>query len=192
MRKTKIIGILVIIFGVTALIGSAIFSATRAGVAEDLEKDAPNLGQLIDGGNDYEGTYATVTAEGEAFLFAQKEGSGTRGYYFVVDENYNYVVYMTEGQAARLEESGTLELKGATKLFTNEIRRAAVSWMNQTNEENEITTANFREYFGNVYLDATKTATDMTTELNMAVRISLVAGIVLIIVGVGLAARGKW
>ena len=179
----KIIGFTIIFLGITSLIGSLLFSQARAGSIKVIEDEAWDLGDLIEYEEDHAQQFATISAKGEPQVFAQKENAGNKAYYFVVDDNFNYIVYMTETTAKKLASDGELELRGVTKEFTNDIRAAAVNWMEKMNEENEINTTNFRLYFGATYLDTTVDAKALTPELNMAIRVSAIMGICLIIFG---------
>ncbi|MBR0480486.1 hypothetical protein IJJ46_01545 [Candidatus Saccharibacteria bacterium] len=183
MRKMKIIGFAIIILGFVSIIAAVLFGNARGNSIKVIEEEAWSLGDLIEYEEDHAQQFAKIHAVGEPHLFAQKENSGSKGYYFVVDDNYNYIVYMTEATAQKLASDGELELRGVTKEFTNDLRTAAVNWMEQMNEENEINTTNFRLYFGATYLDTTVDAKALTTELNMAIRVSAVLGVCLIILG---------
>ncbi len=179
----KIIGFSIIIFGIISIGASFLFANARSKSIKVIEEEAWSLGDLIDYEEDHAQQYAKIYAKGEPQVFAQKENAGNKAYYFVVDDNYNYIVYMTETTAKKLANDGELELAGVTKEFTNDIRTAAVNWMEQMNAENEINTTNFRIYFGATYLDTTVDAKALTTELNMAVRVSAILGVFLIILG---------
>lgn len=192
MRKTKVIGIMIILFGVFCFLASGIFNNVRSRAIQKIEDEVYNLGELIDVDGDYAGRYAKIDADKDIFLFAQKNGGGSKGYYFAVDEKYNYIIYITEAQAKQIEEKGGMEIRGITRDFTNELRNSAIDWMAQNNSESEITKENFRLYFGAVYLDATANLTELTTDMNAAVRISFVIGVFLIIVGMMMAGKGKW
>lgn len=187
MRKK--VGIGLIGLGVVGILAAMVFGAIRGGVASRIENGVLDLGDMVDYGLDHAKELAEILAVGEAYEFAEEEGGGTKKYYFVVDERYNYIVRMTEGAAARLAASGEMIITGVTREFTNDLRETAVEWMAGENEENEITLENFRTYFGNVWLDATASTTELTPELNLAIWLCAGVGMAAGVAGVVILTR---
>lgn len=178
MRKRNYLGISLCMLGAVCLVAAVIFGVVRGNIVRKIEDEVLDLGDLVDYGEDHAKQLAEILAVGEAYEFAEVEGGGTKKYYFVVDERYNYIVRMTEGMAARLAASGEMLIHGVTREFTNDLRKVAVEWMEDENSENEITLENFRSYFGNVWLDATASTTELTPEMNTAIIASVVSGLI--------------
>ncbi len=179
------------ILGIFCLLVSAITSIGRTSEATEIRQSARDLGALIDSGEDHAEQMATIQAVGEAHAFAGNATGGNLGYYFVVDENYNYIVYASAKSMSKLVEGQTTELVGVLREHTSTIRNAAIDWMVSFNPDTDINARNFRSYFGGVYLDTTANATELTTGLNIVIRITLVAGLILILGGVLLLVFSK-
>ncbi len=190
MKNRQIIGRVLAILGICCLLVSAIVSIGRSSEVEKLNRAAKDLGSLTDSGDSHAGQMAKIQATGEAHAFANKSNGGNYGYYFVVDEKYNYIIYASERTAAKLDGNGTVELAGVLREFTNQIRSAAIEWMEQADPDRQINTSNFRDYFGGSYLDTTADATALTTELNSVIRISLVAGCIFTLSGIAISNFG--
>ena len=191
MRKRKTLGTVLVILGLVGLAMAILFGAVRGNAIRVIEDEVLDLGDLVEHGEDHAKQLAEILAVGEAYEFAEIEGGGTKKYYFVVDEHFNYIVRMTEGTAKRLEDSGEMLITGVTREFTSDLREVAVDWMESENSENEITLDNFRAYFGNVWLDATASTTELTPELNAAIYTSLGVGIVLVVAGAILLVKSR-
>ena len=151
MRKKKYLGMSLIVLGAIGLMLAVVFGVIRGNVTKWMEDEALELGEMVEYGQDHSKQVAKILAVGEAHEFAELPGDGTKKYYFVVDENYNYIVRMTEGMAARLAASGEMLITGVTREFDSDLREIAVEWMEQESLENEITLENFRSYFGNAW-----------------------------------------
>lgn len=84
-------------------------------------------------------------------------------YYFVTDEKYIYITYMSDTDFKKLNtenlSSNSKKIEGVTKKIPNDIKKLAVDTYNkaQTSDENKITLAESDLFFGSIYLDTTDT-----------------------------------
>ena len=164
-------GKLIIIITIIAIIGTlALFGA---GIYNDYEstKNPEDLGALIDNGEDKEGKYAKIDVATTAYGFAKEDNN--RCYYFVKDtEGYMYIVRMKDSTFDKLEKmynngegEVNYEFKGYTFKISASLKRLAIEAANEGVEDSadKMTTANFENYVGSVYIDETKKPTDDTS-----------------------------
>ncbi len=84
-------------------------------------------------------------------------------YYFVMDDKYMYVVYMTVADYYKLNkkniETNPIKIEGVTEKTPDDIKKLAIDAYNDAmeNEEDKLTLNDFDNYFGSIYLDMTPT-----------------------------------
>ncbi len=82
-------------------------------------------------------------------------------YYFVMDDKYMYVVYMSLADYNRLNKddikTNPVKIEGVTKKTPDDIKKLAIEAYNDAmkNEEDKLTLEDFDNYFGSIYLDMT-------------------------------------
>lgn len=85
----------------------------------------------------------------------------TDAYYFVMDDKYMYVAYMTTADYNMLNkeniETNPVKVEGVTEKTPDDIKKLAIDAYNEAmeNEEDKLTINDFDNYFGSIYLDMT-------------------------------------
>lgn len=136
------------------------------------KKDPKDLGTLIENSEEKEGQYVKLDIGYLPYAFAEVGTTDKEYYYFAWDaENYMYIVRLTDktyeelkGMANAEDEKLSYQLKGYTFKTPSNLRKLAIEAANEIysgGEEEEstskkITTSNFTEYFGSVYIDETE------------------------------------
>ncbi len=82
------------------------------------------------------------------------------GYYIVSDNEYNYVVLLSDQKAKELMsidlDNNPVTINGISKDMNKELKKIVLENYNSTREENEkISLKEYYSYFGDVYLDQT-------------------------------------
>lgn len=137
----------VIAIAVVILIGIGI------GVWSYLSLSNPSsLQQLNYDGSKQTDQYAYLEIASEPYLFAERESERL---YIVLDTNgYLYIVRLSDNTYNKLAatnlEQNPVTVKGSTRIITDEIKRIAVG---EFGSEGPVTSLNFEDYFGYVYLD---------------------------------------
>lgn len=83
-----------------------------------------------------------------------------KGYYIVSDNNYNYVVLLSNDKAKELTnmdlENKPVTINGISREMNKELKNIVLDKYNSSKEENEkISLKEYYSYFGDVYLDQT-------------------------------------
>ncbi len=156
-------------------------------------KDAVSLNSLISSGNK-KSTYAEVAVASPAYAFAEYDDR-TEKYYYVFDAgDLMYVVYLPLDLYNQLNREASLEnpvvIRGMTKPIAEDIRKLAIEVYNEAKEEEFLTTDNFENFLGAIYLDATQTSPDNTIPVILAV-FSGLAAVFLILLGIFARRRTK-
>ena len=124
------------------------------------------------------------------YQFAVQDGNDN-SYYIVMDEDYMYVAYMPTSTFNSLNREDISEnpgkIEGMTKLATREIKELAVEAYNDAIEDEnyKITVADYDNYFGSVYLDASEDALLDVGSLQMTgCMICLIIGLASLLTGI--------
>lgn len=102
---------------------------------------------------------AYINAQTIPYKFAVHDDI-TDSYYIVCDENYMYIVYMSLSDYNKLNNesitTNPIRIQGVTKQTTKDIKELALDAYNDGLDASEqLTMAEFNDYFGEVYLDLT-------------------------------------
>lgn len=175
VKKTYLIISLVILAIGVALLGGSFYLNSGIG------KEAKDFHELIYNYEDKEGEYAKVTAAYLPFGFAVEDLSngGELNYYIIMDsEGYMYIARLTdktyEAMEKQKEEQGdnfSYEITGYLFKIPNDLKKLAISGYNEAMEEKVLTTSNFEEYMGSVYLDETITPDSDTGNTLMGIAV---------------------
>ena len=139
-------------------------------IVEDARNNVKALNEIIvEQNEDKEDKIAKVNVHYVPYQFAVQEGN-ENSYYIVMDEQYMYIAYLPEYKFNELNKEditeNPVELKGRTRLVSREIKELAIAAYNEAVEdEYKITMADFDDYFGQVYLEATATYEDNIAEV---------------------------
>ena len=108
-------------------------------------------------------SYIDVTDVSSAFAYYPGE---VNKFYFVMDQDdYIYIVRMSQSDYSKISKSVdasvTYKVEGATKDTPSDIKKLAIEAYNESvDEEYQITSDDFEEYFGSIYLDTEAIAFD--------------------------------
>ncbi len=157
--KFLIIGSLLIILGIVFLIwGNK--------VTDEAHKTMPSLHDVIVKENAKENVLTYVDSTNYPYLFAGYDNADAK-YYFIQDDNYIYVAYMDQETSNRLSDDSLYtdnkseRLIGISTLVSKDVKEIAVDTYNKIFPDNPITTADYNNYFGAVYLDMTSPDTEV-------------------------------
>ena len=110
-------------------------------------------------------------------VFAEYDNDPNK-FYIVQDENYLYIVYLTEEIYDEIMdkdlEKEPFIIEGYTEIISDDIKTLAIDSYNELMEEEIITEDNFKSYFGSIYLNTT----DVYRHTDIFYYISLVLGII--------------
>lgn len=179
--KGLLIITLVFLAALVGLLGAAFY------IQYDATRDPKDLGELIDNYEDKEGTYVKLNVAYVPYGFAE-EGTD-RHYYFAMDEEkYMYIVRITDKTYEHLEslykegETFDYELKGYAFNISSKLKKIAIEAGNEAFEESVLTSSNFSDYFGNVYIDEEDRPENET--VNILEGVAIFAGVFLIVFGI--------
>lgn len=120
------------------------------------------LNDVIEKQNNKENVQANIKVMGISGKIVSKSGDTNKGLYVVADEDYYYLVYMSDSNYDKIKdkdlENNPEILYGTTKKVTDStIKKSAITWYNSGVKEDKdrISTSDFEDYFGGVYLDTT-------------------------------------
>lgn len=156
-----------------------------------IENDANNvldLASIISSSSDTsskEDKYAYIDLVVVPYKFAVYEDI-TDSFYLVHDEKYLYIAFMSEEEYQRLEQANKpIRINGITKVTPEDVKEIAIDAYNELyelSEEEKITLADFNNYFGDVYLDMTKSATSSATVQDAIGLLCMIVGIIWFII----------
>lgn len=156
--KKLVIGIILLIMG----IGLVIYN--------EYNENLNNIHDIVNSASKEEGIYAYLDA---TYIGGMIETSEDNSYYVVFGDGFQYIVYMNNNEAIKLNKylldnpESNKRIYGVTKKIPNEYIldgiKFANTWLdnNHTHEDegenvkHDITEEQFYEYFGYVYLDNT-------------------------------------
>jgi len=112
--------------------------------------------------NPVENKKAYIDVHGVSPLFYKY--SGTIGYYFVIDDEYFYVVKMSEEKYNEIKDASdenVIRLVGGTKTANSSLKSYAIKAYNTLLPDGEtLTTSDYDNEFSSIYLDMDATTTD--------------------------------
>ncbi len=146
-----------IIWGVVAI--CAIVICALSFYMKDFRKST-SLHDVIAAGEKTEDKLVHVEVTEKPYGFAYYPGDNTGKFYFLWDEQYIYVAFLSESEFNKLNvddiKENHITVKGVTKTIPSDIKKLAIEAYNENVEkEYRITSSTFADYFGLVYLDQT-------------------------------------
>lgn len=183
INKIIIIGIIILLFGIVlGLWGGYEIDKTS--------ENAKSFSELLLSDEEKENQIAKLDVTHVPYQFAVQDGNDN-SYYIVMDEDYMYVAYMPTSTFNSLNREDISEnpgkIEGMTKLATREIKELAVEAYNDAIEDEnyKITVADYDNYFGSVYLDASEDALSDVGSLQMTgCMICLIIGLASLLTGI--------
>ncbi len=182
--RAMLIATLVFLVLTVGLIGGAFY------IRYNETKDPKDLGQLIENYEDKEGEYVKINLAYLPYGFAEEDSS--KFYYFAMDqENYMYIIRMTDETYEKLKELSNdgndkieYEFKGYTFSQPTQMKQLAVEAANEAFEETKFTYSNISDYVGSVYIDETELPDEDTSV--MLVGFSIMSGVFVLVFGITL------
>lgn len=147
-----------IIWLVVALCGAAIFALS---LNMDKIRKGSDFHELLATGEKKENQYVTMEVTAEPYVFAYYPGDNSGKFYFLWDDQYIYVAFLNEKEFNRLNtediKENHLKVSGITKEIPSDIKKLALEAYNENVEKDQkLTSSQFNEYFGVLYLDQTE------------------------------------
>lgn len=127
---------------------------------DDSEKNKDTMHNVILKENEEErnNKKAYINVSYVPYKFAVYEDTSD-AYYFVMDDKYMYVVYMTTADYYKLNKedikANPVKVEGITKKTPDDIKKLAIETYNEAmeNEKDKLAISDFDNYFGSIYLD---------------------------------------
>ncbi len=161
-----------IIWLVVALFGAAIFVLSIH--MNDIRKST-DFHEILATGENTQNKLVSVEVNEKPYVFAYYPGDNSGKFYFLWDEEYMYVAFLNETEYKKLNtdsiHDNPIKVSGITKTIPSDIKKLALEAYNENVEkENQLTSSEFNEFFGVLYLDQ--------TEVDPAMVICLIVGII--------------
>ena len=160
IKRGMIIGIALIVVS----FGLFYFGNRAMKKADNNIKDMNSIIESSDSKKDGLETYLNIKKD--LYRFAVYDDTSD-AYYFVTDGDYIYIVYMSVDKYKEISnddsDSEYVKVKGVTSTTTKDVKEIAVDSYNEIfelSDGEEITMADFNNYFGSVYLDMTNDTSD--------------------------------
>lgn len=184
--------IALIALAITILMGYLIYETGNQELSEPVD-----LHNIIYGYTKKEDAYAKIDVQYLTDSFA-RYGDGSANdeyYYFATDtKGYGYIVSLTHSTFSKLKEINeytynedaempdAITITGVTKPIPEDIKNIAVDIYSEIYETSEVTSENFEDYYGTVYLKEGASPTDTSiTIYSVVIFISLIFFIISII-----------
>ena len=157
-------------------------------VLRDASKNMVSLSDVIINQNNKEDVLCYVNSEIYPYLFASYSSEDSK-FYLIRDEKYMYVAYMSSYDYERLKDESLYvnnhkeKLVGISKLVPTDVKKLAIEALNELWPDEEITLADYENYFGNVYLDMTADEADVAFWQNFLASIFGMIGLAFILIG---------
>lgn len=125
-------------------------------------RKSTSLHEILAAGESPENKLVHVEVSEKPYVFAYYPGDNTGKFYFLMDEEYMYVGFLSEKTFKELDVDSINEnhvtVKGMTKKIPSDIKKLALEAYNEAvDKENKLTSSEFGDYFGLIYLDETET-----------------------------------
>ena len=116
------------------------------------------MNKVIESNSKKNGKNAYIKITSISTMFAKENNN--KGYYFVSDGNYNYIVLLDKKAAGKILdanlENKPVTISGITRETSDELKKIALEVYNSGYDENEqISIEDYYSYFGDIYLDQT-------------------------------------
>lgn len=137
------------------LTGLAYFNENQA------KNKSTNLHELLAQGETTENKMVNINVSEKPYVFAYYPDDSSGKFYFVWDETYMYVAFLTESQYNELNrddiQNNPVKIYGVTKKIPDDIKSLALDAYNEAIDDGyEISDSEFYDYFGMLYLDETE------------------------------------
>lgn len=181
-----------LIIGILFLLSSI---ASGIMVYYNKDKEMKDVKALVDVKK--EDVYASVDVQVMTDYFATNDYAGIEHKtYFVWDNEYLYIVDLNDKTREALnsiydysyaeekqeEKPSPITIKGMTKTIPSDLKKIAIDAYNKLYDEKILTTTNFSDYLGVVYLDTFESPmTDLTTELIVCLPSLIIGAIILFV-----------
>ncbi len=128
---------------------------------DDIRKST-SLHEILAAGESPENKLVHVEVSEKPYVFAYYPGDNTGKFYFLMDEEFMYIGFLSEKKFKELDVDSITEnhvtVKGMTKKIPSDIKKLALEAYNEAVEKDQkLTSSEFGEYFGLIYLDETET-----------------------------------
>ncbi len=137
-------------------------------------KDAKYLNDVIMD-NNAKDVSAYLKVAYEPYSFAEYDDATDKSFYIISDGEFYYIAYMNDSDYKKMDKNNLKEkpvkIYGKTKTITSDIKKLALDTYNEGLEDDKkISSSDFNDYFGGVYLD--------TTEINSTSVVLMVIGVI--------------
>ncbi|MCI8394112.1 MAG: hypothetical protein HFH86_01345 [Bacilli bacterium] len=154
-----------VIWAIVTICGAAIFALSF--FMDDIRKST-NFHEILAAGETAENKLVSVEVSEKPYVFAYYPNDNSGKFYFLWDEEFMYVAFLSEKEFNRLNQDDIkdhhLKVTGITKTIPSDIKKLALDAYNEAvDKEYQITSSEFADYFGYLYLDETEV--DVTTVL---------------------------
>lgn len=124
-------------------------------------RKSTSLHELIANGEKAEDKLVHVEVSEVPYVFAYYPDDNSGKFYFLWDEQYMYIAFLSEDEFNKLNNEDIKEnhitLKGVTKTIPSDIKKLALEAYNENvDKEYQISSSDFASYFGYIYLDQTE------------------------------------
>lgn len=160
VEKRKKIVISKIIALIAVIVISNISLIVTKQVIKKFQYKSTNLSSLVITGEEKSKKEAYLNVTSIPYLFATQDHSNN-SYYIVSDGQYLYITYMNEKTFEKLNREDITKvprkIQGITTIIPENVKQIALeAWNEQVTEEEKISSEEFQDYFGDIYLDTTK------------------------------------
>lgn len=152
--------VIMVLIGLVLLLCAVGCKIWQQKLIKDAKENIATLNSIIvSKDEDKTGKLAYMNAQTTPYKFAVYDDT-TDSYYIVCDDKYMYIVYMSLSDFNSLNnddiKTNPIRIQGITRATTKDIRELAISaYNNGLDESEQLTMADFNDYFGEVYLDLT-------------------------------------
>ncbi len=151
--KTNLVVWIIVLICAAAIMALSFFMS-------DLRKST-SLHEILAAGESPENKLVHVEVSEKPYVFAYYPGDTTGKFYFLMDKEFMYVGFLSEKTFKELDVDSITEnpvtVKGMTKKIPSDIKKLALEAYNEAvDKENKITSSEFADYFGLIYLDETE------------------------------------
>lgn len=146
-----------------------------------------DLNSIIMGKGEKNSKKAYLNVQSKPYEFAVYDDT-PNSYYIVSDNKYMYIVYMSPSDFSKLNiesiKDNPIKVEGITKTTTQDVKKLAIDAYNYGLDESEkVTIADFKNLFGEVYLDLTINDNPLATIPYGLCALFMIFGNVLFIIG---------
>lgn len=175
-----------LIIGIILILASFGFKCWELQTIENANEKITDLNSIIISKEEKTSKKAYLDAKSIPYKFAVYEDT-TDSYYIVSDGTYLYIVYMSPTDYEKLNKKDIKEnpirIEGVTATTTKDIQKLAIDAYNQgLKPEEKLTLADFKNYFGEVYLNMTVQDSSVAAIPVALFILSLMFGVIILIV----------